>query len=113
MKEVGFIPWEDDSSRRVHETRPTRSREVLRKFGIELPKPAPTLPRTVRIGTWSTNGREIRLDRAGLFELAWSKPVMKLAAEWGLSDRGLGKQPRYGSQVRRAPAAVVLRQHLS
>lgn len=94
MKKVGFIPSEDDDSSNVSQTRPTRSREVLSKFGNELPKPTPKLPRTVHIGTWDTDGREIRLDRAALFELIWSKPVMKLAAEWGLSDRGLGKACR-------------------
>jgi hypothetical protein len=91
MKEVGFIPSEENDSPRSRESRPTRSREVLARFGIKLPKPTPTLPRIAYIGTWSGGSREIRMDRPQLFRLVWSKPVMKLAAEWGISDRGLGK----------------------
>ena len=107
MKKVGFIPSEADRSGRYHRPRPPRSKEVLAKFGIELPKPKKAkskeqehsegsigLPHTVEIGLRRPNGREVRLDRAALFELVWSKPVMELAAEWGLSDRGLGKACR-------------------
>ena len=91
MKEVGFIPPADEKSRRNTVPRPTRSREVLTKFGIELPKPAVPLPRIVHIGNRTPGGGEIRMDRARLFKLVWSKPVSKLADEWAISDRGLGK----------------------
>lgn len=67
MKEVGFIPSDEPRKfGRPPQPRPTRSREVLSKFGVELKKPkgpqarsdsGPTaagslqaLPRTVRIG---------------------------------------------------------------
>src|SRR5690606_30890387 len=94
MKEVGFIPPSPDDPDRHTRTRPTRSREVLRKFGVELPKPKkaqPQLSRVEYIGPWHPGGREIRLDRKALFERVWSTPVSKLAEEWGLSDRGLAK----------------------
>ena len=94
MKEVGFIPSDNDKSRRNIEPRPTRSREVLAKFGIELPKPVLPLPRIVHIGSRRPGASEMRMDRARLFKLVWSKPVMQLAAEWGISDRGLGKACR-------------------
>ncbi|HER20251.1 MAG TPA: hypothetical protein ENO14_04300 [Chromatiales bacterium] len=114
MKEVGFIPTAQDEAsryRRSRQPRPTRSREVLKKFGVEETKPKgsvasrsgskPTsrrttrsLPHTVRIGPRRKGGREIRLDRAELFERVWSEPVSVLAAKWGLSDRGLAKACR-------------------
>ena len=104
LQAFGFS-CEADGSGRYHRPRPPRSKEVLAKFGIELPKPkkakkpaciedAVGLPDTVEIGLRRPNSREVRLDRAALFELVWSKPVMKLATEWGLSDRGLGKACR-------------------
>ena len=43
------------------------------------------------IGPRRPGGKEIRLDRAALFERVWTEPVWKLAKEWGLSDRGLAK----------------------
>ncbi|HEX7069340.1 MAG TPA: hypothetical protein VF190_00980 [Rhodothermales bacterium] len=94
MKEVGFIPPSPNDPDRHTRTRPTRSREVLRKFGVELPKPKkaqPQLSHVEYIGPWHRGGREIRLDRKALFERVWSTPVSKLAEEWGLSDRGLAK----------------------
>jgi hypothetical protein len=73
--------------------RPTRSREVLAKFGIELPKPVVHdygLPQRVTIGPYY--GKQLaQFDRRTLFELVWSEPVEKLAARWGLSGRGLAK----------------------
>ena len=36
MREVGFIPLPHDHPRRWKQVRPTRSREVLKKFAIEL-----------------------------------------------------------------------------
>lgn len=94
MKEVGFIPPDPDDRMQRRYSRPTRSREILSKFGVELPKPPPYIPRVVEIGAWRNEGREIRLDRAGLFERVWSKPMVKLAKEWGLSDQGLRKACR-------------------
>jgi hypothetical protein len=78
---------------RVRVRIPTRRRsgEVLKKFGIQLPKPTPRIPRTVEIGAWHLNAQVIRLDRASLFEKVWTEPVWKLARGWGLSDRGLAK----------------------
>jgi ankyrin repeat protein len=92
MKAVGFIPTSSEKSRAFDQPRPTRSREVLARFNIVLPKPPPApLPRWVVIGNWRRDGREIRLTRRELFERVWSEPVEKLAKEWGLSGRGLGK----------------------
>jgi len=118
MKEVGFFPRppEEPPSRYEH-PRPTRSREVLAKFGVEVPKPrkssvkAPkphksgvmvrkpakrtsSLPREIRIGAGGSHGQEIRLDRASLFDLVWSEPVSKLAEKWGISGPGLAKACR-------------------
>jgi hypothetical protein len=94
MKKVGFIPAPAEEWRDSYQPRPTRSREVLAKFGIVLPKPTPRLPRLVEIGNWRANARAIRLSRAGLFERVWSESVEKLAKEWGLSGRGLAKACR-------------------
>src|SRR5208283_4472835 len=98
MKKVGFIPSLPDESRNrytnLYQPRPTRSREVLSKFGVEVPKPVPRLRRTVEVGAWRRDGREIRLDRAALFDRVWSDPVEKLAKEWALSGRGLAKACR-------------------
>lgn len=106
MKKVRFIPLPAGDPRRYTEPRPTRSREDLAKFGVaekEEPRktngqriaPAPPVGRSglwpVEIGHRHLNGREIRLDRAALFERVWSEPVEKLAKEWGLSGRGLSK----------------------
>lgn len=95
MQKLGFIPSPQNDSNRFNEPRPTRSREILKKFGVEIPKPRemPTLPlpRSIRIGLRRPEAREIRVDRKGLFERVWSEPVMKLAAEWGISGTGLKK----------------------
>jgi hypothetical protein len=95
MRKVGFIPPSPDERHRFGELRPTRSREVLKKFGVEIPKPPkapPTpAPRSVRIGPRHPNGQEIQLDREELYERVWSKPVAALAREWGLSGPGLKK----------------------
>jgi hypothetical protein len=91
MKKVGFIPSPPDPKRDLYQSRPTRSKEVLAKCGIELPRPKPRLPHTIQIGGWRRDGHEVRLDRAALFDRVWSEPVEKLAKEWGLSGRGLAK----------------------
>lgn len=91
MKKVGFIPSPPDPKRDFYQSRPTRSKEVLAKCGIELPKPKPRLPHTIQIGGWRSDGHEVRLDRAALFDRVWSEPVEKLAKDWGLSGRGLAK----------------------
>jgi hypothetical protein len=98
MKKVGFFPPSPDDKSNLY--RPTRSREVLSRFGVEIPKPKkpeapkPRLPRTVQIGPRRPDGHEIRMDRGTLFKRVWSEPVVKLAEEWGLSGRGLAKACR-------------------
>lgn len=96
MKEVGFIPPDLDAPNRHRwrQNRPTRFREVLKKFGVGVPrrsKPKRPLSRTVHIGRWRRDGRGIRMTREELFERMWSKPAYKLAEEWGLSGTGLRK----------------------
>jgi len=92
MKKVGFMPPSHDEKRRFDQLRPTRSREVLKKFGVEIPKPPPLpLPQSVWVGRWKPNGREIKMARAELFERVWSQPVAKLAEEWGITGNGLKK----------------------
>src|SRR5947208_1999454 len=76
MKDVGFVPSPPDDPKRFNQLRPTRSREVLKKFGVEIPEPrnapAPPVPLSVWVGVRHPNGQEIRVDRAGLFERVWS-----------------------------------------
>jgi hypothetical protein len=91
MKKVGFIPPTREDKCDPYRERPTRSREVLSKFGVELKKAAPRLPTSVEIGNWQPGGRVIRLDRVALFDRVWSEPVENLAKSWGLSGRGLSK----------------------
>jgi ankyrin repeat protein len=92
MKAVGFIPPAHDDPKRYDEIRPTRSREVLKAFGVEPPKPPrQPLPRTVQIGPWRKASAELRLSREELFERVWSVPMSNLAPEWGLSGNGLAK----------------------
>lgn len=94
MKKVRFIPGSPHDRSIFDPVRPSRSREVLARFGVELPKPAvPTrrLPYCVRIGGPRSGAIEVKLDRAALFERVWSVPVEKLADEWGVSGRGLAK----------------------
>jgi hypothetical protein len=79
MRKVKFIPSTTDEAASSYEPRPTRSREVRFKFGVEIPNPKPRLPRYVEIAAWRRDAREIRLDRAALFRRVWSEPVEKLA----------------------------------
>jgi hypothetical protein len=65
---------------------PRLATEETGKVWLEVPKPAPRLPYLVQIGNSRGTGQEIRL-----FERVWSEPLEKIAAEWGLSDRGLAK----------------------
>lgn len=97
MKKVGFIPSSERADR-FDQFRPTGSREVLKKFGVEIvqrpeakARSAPALSGTVRVGRRAASGEEIRLSRKQLFEQVWSKPVATLAEEWGLSGPGLKK----------------------
>ena len=92
MRAVGFLPSDEEG--RHYRYRPTRTREVIKKFGVEPSKKKkvePPLRRVVHLGSWSPGGREVRLSRQELFERVWSTPVMTLAEEWGMSGRGLGK----------------------
>ena len=97
MKKVGFIPPAPDDPRRFGHYRPPGAKKVLSSFGVESPKKKkqrPRLPPSVSIGPWSWDGEEIRMDRATLFDLVWSKSMVQLAKEWGLSDVGLAKACR-------------------
>ena len=95
MKQVGFIPPTHDEPRRWDQQRPTRSREVLKAFGVELPKPPRRpLPHTVKIGSRSRGETELRLSRKELYDRVWSIPMFRLATEWGLSGNGLAKACR-------------------
>jgi hypothetical protein len=95
MKDVGFVPPSPDDPKRFNQLQPTRSKEVLKKFGVETREPhkapAPSVPRSVWIGVQYPSGQEIRVDRAELFERVWSQPVARLAEKWGLSGPGLRK----------------------
>jgi len=94
MKKVGFIPSHDERDR-SSQLRPTRSREVLQKLSIWLPKrerskaASPNAHRSVRIGR--LNKKQIELDREELFKRVWSRPVATVAKECGLSGPGLKK----------------------
>jgi hypothetical protein len=94
MEEVGFYPGPSDQRHHAVQPRPTKAREVLRKFDA-LPRkknaPLPRLPATVQVGMRRPDSVKLSLDRTELFRLAWSTPMMKLAGDWGLSDRGLAK----------------------
>lgn len=98
MKRLRFIPesWPDRSE--FDRSSPSRGREILARFGIEMrkerTKTARRLPPRVRIGPRRGDGTDLRLDRAALFDRVWSTPVSALAEEWGLSDRGLAKACR-------------------
>jgi hypothetical protein len=92
MQKVGFIPSTDERDR-YNQYRPSHSREVLKRFGVEIKKPKQPkrpIPRTVRIATGS-KAEVITLDREQLFERVWSTPVATLAKEWHLSGTGLKK----------------------
>jgi hypothetical protein len=92
MQKVGFIPTERGGRTADPGNRPSGSREVLWKCGIELPKPAPPpLPRTVWIGWEGPGSEETRMTRAELFERVWATPVATLCRHWGFSGPGLAK----------------------
>jgi hypothetical protein len=97
MKEVGFIPPDEKDPKRWRYDPPTRSREVLSKYGIERAEPPPSerpLPAIVWIGQRRPGTVEQRMTRQELFERVWSRPVETVAAEWGISGRGLSKACR-------------------
>lgn len=94
MREVGFIPAKRGDKDYHRQARPTRSREVLKKCGVKIPKPKRPLPRRVTIGRMRENAQETHLSREELYERVWATPVSTLAEEWGLSDRGLSKACR-------------------
>ena len=89
MSKVGFIPTMANDARWFE--RPTRSREVLSKFGVALPTVQRRLPPCIEVGPSRRATHDVRLDRRTLFERVWSEPVEKLATSWGLSGRGLAK----------------------
>ena len=83
VSKVGFIQSPVDQYQRFERIRPTRSREVLAKCGIEVPRPAPRLPYSVQIGNSRSTGRAIRLSRESLFKRVWSEPAEKLVQSGG------------------------------
>jgi ankyrin repeat protein len=90
MKKVGFIPSQNERDRQ-YAFRPTRSREILQRLGVALPKPKP-LPRVISRSVTIGNSQErVRLSREELFERVWAKPVDTVAKECGMSGRGLKK----------------------
>jgi hypothetical protein len=93
MKQVGFFPPSEDDPKRFSKPQPSRSRDVLKKFGVQLPKPPPPLPLPpfIWVGSRNSSGSEIKMGRTQLFERVWSEPVASLAAEWGISGPGLKK----------------------
>lgn len=97
MKKHGLIPESSRHRSDFDRSRPARAREILARFGLQVPKPkkvARALPPVVRIGGRGREGRVLRLGRSELFERVWSVPVGTLAKEWGLSGRGLAKACR-------------------
>jgi hypothetical protein len=102
MKSVGFIPTDRDESRGRQDERPTRSREVLSKFGVELPKPAKSdppksrriVPSVVAIGNVQHASEVLELSRTDLYERVWAQPVAQLARAWEISGVGLAKACR-------------------
>jgi hypothetical protein len=94
MKKVGFIPPSPKDGLPSSAMRPFRSREVLKKFGVVVPKPAPatrSLAHTETIGLRRHGAESIRLTRETLYQRTWSQPVETIAKNWGLSGRGLAK----------------------
>ncbi|MGH9389452.1 MAG: hypothetical protein ACRD1Z_07545, partial [Vicinamibacteria bacterium] len=89
MAKVGFT-WTLPSNHNPWD-RPTRSREVLTKFGVAPPKTEKRLPRVAHIGSSRGATQHLHLDRKDFYERVWSEPVEKLAKSWGLSGRGLAK----------------------
>lgn len=92
MMKVGFIPSADRHDR-LNPIRPTRSREVEKKFGVAVAKQATatSVPRSVVVGARHPHESGTRLTREELFDRVWSSPVATLAKEWGLSGPGLKK----------------------
>lgn len=94
MMKVGFIP-SGDRHDRFNQIRPTRSREVQKKFGVPVARPAQattaSVPRSVVVGARRPNESRVQLTREELFERVWSTAVSTLAREWGLSGPGLKK----------------------
>ncbi len=94
MQKVGFIPAPPSASSRYEQYRPTRSREVLAKCGVEVPKRERFIPRLIEIGGRGPDRQEVRMGRADLYDAVWSTPVATLAEEWGISGPGLAKACR-------------------
>jgi hypothetical protein len=96
MQKVGFIPSSDERHR-FNQFRPTGSRDVLKRFGVQVSEPkgpkvtAPTRPRSVRLARRTPSGETIQLNRDELFERVWSRPVATVAKDIGISGPGLKK----------------------
>jgi hypothetical protein len=95
MIKVGLLP----SRRKAQDSRGAqpdpgwRTRKLLDKVGMALPKPPKdtNISPFVEIDERRWNGTTIRLTREALYERVWAEPVEKLAKSWGLSGRGLAK----------------------
>jgi len=93
MKQVGFIESSEPRNR-YGPLRPTGSREVVKKFGVEPPpskRARVPVARSVQIGPRQVGDVPIRLSREELYERVWSKAVDTVAKECGLSGPGLKK----------------------
>jgi hypothetical protein len=93
LERAGFIP-SGDNRERSYGFRPTRSREMLQKLGVQVPRPkrpqadSRSVPRSVRLGPPT---ERVQLSREELFQRVWANPVATVAKECGVSGRGLKK----------------------
>ena len=95
MITVGLLPSrrKERNARGAQSDPGWRTRRLLDKVGIALPKPPKetSIPPFVEIGERRWSGTILRLTREALYERVWAAPVEKLAKSWGLSGRGLAK----------------------
>jgi hypothetical protein len=95
MNKVGLLPARRKArdTLNVHPEPGWRTRRLLDKVGITLPKPPKdtSISAFIEIGERRWSGTPLRLTREALYERVWAEPVDKLAKPWGLSGRGLAK----------------------
>lgn len=125
MRNVGLVPWEEpDRKRRSYNFyHPPHAREIARNCGFVPPVVPAPVPKAVVIRRPQASSARLSMSREALYEKVWAEPVDKLAKEWGLSGRGLGKlcarmmvpvpprgywaQVQNGKRVRKAPLPVI------